>query len=76
MKFVVSKLSSTVIVGATVVFKLEEAKIKQEINGSIVRINQEKDNQVAIHVQFYNMSELNRLYLQKFISSKNTKPNF
>ncbi len=73
MKFNIKKLPTTAIVGTTVVFKLEEAKIKQEIHSNIVKINQEKTDEVAIHVQFYDMSELNRLYLQKFIASKNAK---
>ena len=73
MKFHVKKQPANVVVGTTVVFRLEEAKIKQEIHGNIIRINQVKEDQINFHIQFYDMSELHRLYLQKFIASKNAK---
>jgi c-di-GMP-binding flagellar brake protein YcgR len=69
MKFSVPDLPERVVEGVTVVFKLEEAKIKNEINAEIVRISEEK-GQKFIHLQFQDLSELNRLYLQKFIASK------
>ncbi len=69
MKFSVQELPDRVVEGVNVVFKLEEAKIKNEIHAEIVRISEEKEQQF-IHLQFQDLSELNRLYLQKFIASK------
>jgi hypothetical protein len=73
MKFIVDELPESAVVGTTVVFKLKEANIKQEIQGNIIRLNQSSDEKTDVHVQFYDMSELNRLYLQKFIATKNAK---
>jgi len=73
MKFIVKELPESAIVGTTVVFKLKEANIRQEIHGNIIRMNPVSEDKVDVHVQFYDMSELNRLYLQKFIANKNAK---
>ena len=70
MKFTTPDLPEKVVEGVNVIFKLEEAKIKNEIQGEIVRISEENKQQ-NVHLQFQNLSELNRLYLQKFIASKN-----
>lgn len=70
MKFQTKELPEKVTEGVNVVFKLEEAKIKNEINAEIVKISGSK-GKVNVHLQFQNLSELNRLYLQKFIASKN-----
>lgn len=73
MKFIVKELPENTMVGTTVVFKLEEANIKQGIHGNIIRLNQVSSEKIDVHVQFYDMSELNRLYLQKFIANKNAR---
>lgn len=73
MKFIVKELPEQAVVGTTVVFKLKEANIKQEIQGNIVRLNESDSEKTDVHVQFYDMSELNRLYLQKFIATQNAK---
>jgi hypothetical protein len=70
LKFMVSELPDRVTEGIHVVFKLEEAKIKKEINAEIVKIASDSKGSY-IHLQFEDLSELNRLYLQKFIASKN-----
>ncbi|MCP4753443.1 MAG: PilZ domain-containing protein [Proteobacteria bacterium] len=70
LRFLVKEIPEGVIEGVNVFFKLEEAKIKQEIRAEIVRISRQKGKNY-IHLQFQDMSELNRLYLQKFVSSKN-----
>ena len=73
MKFRVKKQPANASIGTTIMFRLGEANIRQEIHGNIIRINQVSADQINFHVQFYDMSELNRLYLQKFISRKNAK---
>ena len=70
LKFTVEELPETVAVGANVMFRLEEAKITRDIQAEIVKITEE-DEQNNVHIQFLNLSELNRLYLQKFIASEN-----
>ncbi len=70
MKFKTPTLPEKTAEGINVVFKLEEAKIKNEIHAEIVRITDDKDGK-NVHLQFQSLSELNRLYLQKFIASKN-----
>ncbi|MCG8337156.1 MAG: PilZ domain-containing protein [Proteobacteria bacterium] len=70
MKFVTDSLPEKVSEGIYVVFKLEEAKIKNEIHAEIVKLSGDT-SQAYVHLQFQNLSELNRLYLQKFIASKN-----
>ena len=70
MKFETSDLPDKVTEGTYVVFKLEEAKIKNEIHAEIVKLSGDTEK-AYVHLQFQNLSELNRLYLQKFIASKN-----
>jgi c-di-GMP-binding flagellar brake protein YcgR len=70
MKFVADNLPDKVSEGIYVIFKLEEAKIKNEIHAEIVKLSGDA-NRAYIHLQYQNLSELNRLYLQKFIASKN-----
>jgi len=70
LKFFVEELPETVGLGANVMFRLEEAKITRDIQAEIVKITSEND-QNYVHIQFLNLSELNRLYLQKFIASEN-----
>ena len=70
LKFAVQELPETVAVGANVMFRLEEAKISRDIQAEIVKITSENE-QNNVHIQFLNLSELNRLYLQKFIASEN-----
>ncbi|MBU3915919.1 flagellar brake protein [bacterium] len=70
LKFTVPEIPEKVVEGITVIFKLEEAKIRNEIQAEIVRISTEGGNK-SIHLQYQDLSELNRLYLQKFIASKN-----
>lgn len=70
MKFNVKDLPVEAAVGTTVVFELKEAKIKHSIHGNIVRTSKH-EKLISSHVQFTDLSELDRLYLQKFISSKN-----
>ena len=70
LKFTVPEISEKVVEGISVIFKLEEAKIRNEIQAEIVRISTEGGNK-SIHLQYQDLSELNRLYLQKFIASKN-----
>ena len=70
MKFNVKELPVEAAVGTTVVFDLKEAKIKHSIHGSIVRTSKQ-EKLISAHIQFTDLSELDRLYLQKFISSKN-----
>jgi hypothetical protein len=70
LKFMTDNLPEKTSVGVYVVFKLEEAKIKNDIHGEIVKLSKDA-NQDFVHLQFQNLSELNRLYLQKFIASKN-----
>ncbi len=70
MKFSVNELPERVTEGVKVIFRLEEAKIRNEINAEIVRITDE-GTMKSVHLQFQELSELNRLYLQKFIASKN-----
>lgn len=71
LKFEVEELPETVAVGANVMFRLEEAKIARDIQAEIVKITTEENDQSNVHIQFLNLSELNRLYLQKFIASEN-----
>ncbi len=70
LRFLVKEIPEGVIEGINVFFKLEEANIKQEIKAEIVRTSQHKGKNY-IHLQFQDMSELNRLYLQKFVAKKN-----
>lgn len=70
LKFMADDLPEIASIGAYVVFKLEEAKIKNDIHGEIVKLSKDGSHNF-VHLQFQNLSELNRLYLQKFIASKN-----
>lgn len=70
LRFLVKEIPEGVVDGINVFFKLEEANIKQEIKAEIVRMTQQKGKNY-IHLQFQDMSELNRLYLQKFVAKKN-----
>lgn len=70
LKFLVKEIPEGVTEGINVFFKLEEANIKQEIKAEIVRISRQK-GKTFIHLRFQDMSELNRLYLQKFVAKKN-----
>ncbi|MBU2644286.1 PilZ domain-containing protein [bacterium] len=70
LKFLVKEIPEGVIEGINVFFKLEEANIKQEIKAEIVKITSQKGKNY-IHLRFQDMSELNRLYLQKFVAGKN-----
>lgn len=70
MKFNVKELPIEATVGTNIVFDLKEAKIKHSIHGSIVRTSKH-DKEISAHIQFTDLSELDRLYLQKFISNKN-----
>lgn len=70
MKFNVKELPMEATVGTIIVFDLKEAKIKHSIHGNIVK-NSKHEKYISVHVQFTDLSELDRLYLQKFISSKN-----
>ena len=70
LKFTLDSLPEKMTEGVNVVFKLEEAKIKNKISAEVVRIAEE-GNSKNVHLQFQDLSELNRLYLQKFIASKN-----
>ncbi|MDH5560191.1 MAG: PilZ domain-containing protein [Deltaproteobacteria bacterium] len=72
IKMSVENLPSNVIVGTNIVLDLSEADIKNEIQASIVRINT-AGTENYIHMQFNNLSELNRLNLQKFIAGKKAK---
>ena len=73
MKFIAQKLPDSAAIGVLVMFELKEAKIKQGIHGNIVKINRKKADRIAVHVQFYNMSELNRLHLNRFLNSQSAK---
>jgi len=69
LKVLVKEIPPGVEKGGHVFFKLEEAEIKQEIKAEIVRLS-EKSGKHFIHLQFQDMSELNRLHLQKFVAGK------
>ena len=73
MKFSLDDYPDAAVAGTTVVFGLEEAGIKQEINGNIVRISETDDGTRFVHLQFYDLSELNRLYIQRFIAGFQTQ---
>lgn len=70
LKFLVKEIPEGVVKGINVFFKLEEANIKQEIKAEIVKLTHEKGKNY-IHLRYQDMSELNRLYLQKFVAGKN-----
>lgn len=70
LKFHVKEIPEQVKEGVNVFFKFEEAGIKPEIKAKIVRIV-EGTQHTSVHLQFEDMSELNRLHLQKFVASKN-----
>ncbi len=69
LKFLVKEIPEGLVDGINVFFKLEEANIKQEIKAEVVRITRQKGKEY-VHLRFQDMSELNRLYLQKFVASK------
>ncbi|MBT3226959.1 MAG: PilZ domain-containing protein [Deltaproteobacteria bacterium] len=69
LRFLVKEIPEGVEIGINVFFKLEEANIKQEIKAEVVKITSEKGKNY-IHLRYQDMSELNRLYLQKFVASK------
>jgi len=70
LRFLVKEIPEGAIEGVNVFFKLEEANIKQEVTAEIVRTSSQKGKNY-IHLRFQDMSELNRLYLQKFVAKKN-----
>lgn len=70
LKFILKEKPENIVIGIKVLLNLEEAKIKQDVHCEIVKISSDKENKY-IHLQFMNLSELNRLYLEKFITAKN-----
>jgi c-di-GMP-binding flagellar brake protein YcgR len=69
MRVLVKSIPEGVVQGSQVFFKLEEAGIQQEIRAEVVRISQQKDK-IFMHLRFQDMSELNRLHIQKFVADK------
>jgi len=70
LKFQVNEIPEGVEKGMSVFFSMNEANISQEIRAEIIRMS-ETGGQSFVHLQFQDMSELNRLHLQKFVASKN-----
>lgn len=71
LKFQVKEIPEGAAKGMSVFFSMNEANISQEIRAEIVRMSK-KGDQSFVHLQFQDMSELNRLHLQKFVASKNS----
>ena len=69
MKIYLDELPKKAEVGNLLQFSLKEAKIQKKIQAQIVRLGKE-DDQLSVHVQFTDLTELSRLHLEKFIASK------
>jgi len=72
LRFIYDELPYPIPVGSSVMFQLPEANIKKDILTKIVRFSTEK-NTKYIHIQFNELTELNRLNIQKFIENQKAK---
>ena len=67
-------LPPDISIGDLISFRLDEAHINKDIQAKIVKLNQkQKEKKSEIHVQFMNLTELNRLFVQRFIENKKAK---
>ncbi|MGK0290323.1 MAG: c-di-GMP-binding flagellar brake protein YcgR [bacterium] len=72
LRCTVPTLAENVALGDSVTFQLPQAKLKKQIQSRIVRINR-KENEVDVHIRFLNLSELNRLFIQRFLENESAK---
>jgi len=69
LRFAHKELPNPLVKGTFVMFKLPEANIKKNILTKIVRFSEEKKYKY-IHLQFNELTELDRLNIQKFIENQ------
>lgn len=70
LKFTIKDLPEAVAVGSNIMFRLNDAEIDRDVLAEIVKIDSENEHH-DVHIQFLNLTELDRLYLQHYISSQN-----
>lgn len=72
LRFSTEELNITIEIGDMAVFRLDEARINKSIQGKIVRINP-KGNVTDIHLMFMNLTELNRLFINRYLENISAK---
>lgn len=74
MKIGVQKLKDQVYPGDMVSFRFDQARLKKDIQAKLVHITFDTQSGITnFHLEFANLTELNRLFIQRFIENKKGK---